>query len=292
MQLNFEAIGSHWQIDIDVDKRDQLDLQQDLMTLVESFDQTYSRFRNDSLVHQIASRSGRYSFPANAKQLFHLYRQLYDLSRGSFTPLVGDLLVDTGYDAQYSLVAADQIRPTVGWESVMEYSHPVLETKQPVTLDFGAAGKGYLIDLIGRLVRVRGVKNFTIDGSGDIKFAAENRDSLRVGLEHPEQTGQVIGVLKLDPGQAIASSSGNRRRWEGYHHIIDPKLQKSPEHILATWVMADEAMTADALSTALFLVESETLQKKFEFEYLILYPDMKVNRSAGFQAELCTQQSH
>jgi len=97
--------------------------------------------------------------------------------------------------------------------------------------------------------------------------------------------GQVIGKVDFLSG-AMCSSAGNRRAWGGFHHIIDPDTRQSPTEIIASWVIAPEAMIADALATALFLSPPEYFQQHFEFEYLLLNKHLRVKRSKGFAAEL------
>lgn len=285
MQWQFEAIGTHWTIDIDPGGPNCSLLEQKIRKLIEEYDLVYSRFRTDSLIHRISLKAGRFKFPDSGQEIMALYRQLYQLTSGSFTPLIGDTLIGAGYDQNYTLTPTHLDSPP-NWEEVLNYRHPFLETTRPVTLDFGAAGKGQLIKLVAQALTDQHVYDFTIDAGGDIAYHASDGQKLRVGLEDPSDPTKVIGVIELESGQAIASSAGNRRRWSQYHHIIDPHKLASPKEILACWVIAKQPMVADGLATSMFLVNPTKLLTEFEFEYLILYPDMQVYRSGGFKAEL------
>jgi thiamine biosynthesis lipoprotein ApbE len=53
-------------------------------------------------------------------------------------------------------------------------------------------------------------------------------------------------------------------------------------------VIADHTITADGLSTALFLKQPEMLATQFQFEYLILYDDYSFKKSDNFHAVLFT----
>lgn len=285
-QWQFEAIGTQWVIDI---YNPLLSLEEDLVlnkvkNLIEEFDKNYSRFRADSLITQIAKESGSYNLSPDAQKLFDLYKKLYDLSGGSFTPLIGSVLEQAGYDASYSLIPKT-IKPIPKWEEALDYNFPVLKTTQPVVLDVGAGGKGYLIDLVGQLLDDQGLNNFCIDAGQDILYKNSSGASLDVGLENPGNIEQVIGVAKI-LNNSICGSSGNRRKWADFHHIIEPKTLVSPKNVIAVWVVAKEALVADALSTYLFLASPESLQSQFQFEWLILYKDYSINKSEDFPAEL------
>ena len=251
--FTFQAIGTSWVIDIPEDVLDEKQLLISIQKCIDKFDKTYSRFRSNSTVSQIAGKAGTYIFPDDAEPMFLLYRELYEINEGLITPLVGQVLVDVGYDAQYSLQPKDEIRKIKKWDEVMKYSHPILEVKEPIQLDFGAIGKGCLIDLVGEILRDKGINNYTINAGGDIAYKNSHDKLLRVGLENPENTKEVVGVVEII-NKSVCGSAGNRRAWGKYHHIINPNTAESPKHILGLWVVADNTRLADGLTTALFFV--------------------------------------
>ena len=283
-RLDFEAIGTTWSVEsaLLADSASATDLGDAISAKIEVFDRAYSRFRDDSLVSAMARRAGWYDLPKDAAPMLAIYRRLYDLTAGAMTPLIGQVLSDTGYDAHYTLRPGTPIPPS-DWDDILEYqSDGRLLMHRPALLDFGAAGKGYLADQLGDIMMAHGCLDFCIDAGGDI--VRQGSGSLRVGLEHPDAAGQVIGVANLAIG-ALCGSAGNRRTWGQYHHVIDPHKLASPRHIQALWVYAADGLTADALSTALFFVSPSRLADEFEFEYAIISQDMKLARSPGFPAE-------
>ncbi len=282
-KLTFEAIGTHWVIDCwgsAIGKNILLDL---ITNRVEVFDKTYSRFRKDSLVWKISEKKGEYTFPPDSKKFFDLYDQFYKITNGAFTLLIGNTLDEAGYDSDYSLIPK-KINTVPPVSSIYSFEYPKLEVKKPYILDFGGLGKGYLIDILSDLLIENQIESFCIDGGGDIR-CQNLKSSMRVGLENPEDFKQVIGVIEVN-NKSICASSGNRRRWANFHHIINPKTKSSPDKILATWVIAEDTITADGLSTCLFLESPDKLNKYFDFEYLILYPDFSIKKSKNFSAEL------
>lgn len=283
----FEAIGTHWQISfVYPDTQDWSALRQKIDQRISTFDQVYSRFRTDSLVTQMAHKQGNFFLPPDAKPLFDLYYELYLLTDGDFTPLIGQALVQAGYDAEYSL-QPKVLTPVPRWEEVLEYRYPHLEVKSSVVLDFGAAGKGYLVDLVSQILVEAGCESFCVDAGGDMYYHHASQEKLRIGLEDPLNTEKVIGVAEIC-NQSICGSAGNRRAWGQYHHIIDSQTLSSPQNILATWVIAQKTIFADALATCLFFISPEKLAHTYDFEYLIMYKDCSISRSSGFSAEIFT----
>lgn len=286
--VRFEAIGTQWQIDFPdgllASKQEKI--LREIAERIKTFDKDYSRFRSDSLVSQIARAAGDYRLPADAEPLFTIYEELYRLTNGLMTPLIGDVLVAAGYDAEYSLQPKILTSP-LPWEESMERHGLELTVKQPALLDFGAAGKGYLIDIVSEIIREAGVTSFCVDAGGDMAYYSETGEVLRVGLEHPSIPETAIGVAQLS-NQSLCGSAGNRRAWSRFHHIINPDSLTSPRHISALWVVASTTLLADALTTALFFADPKILAEHYQFEYLIMRADHSITCSKNFPAELFT----
>jgi thiamine biosynthesis lipoprotein len=234
----FEAIGTRWQITLPtLPEEEAEEVMPRALARIAQFDQTYSRFREDSMVSDMARGTrvaGTYQLPEDAQQIMDLYEHLYEVTGGKFTPLIGQALSDAGYDAAYTLRAGTLSIPPA-WHDVLDYSFPTLTLKQPALLDFGAAGKGYLVDIIAEYFKGKGINSFTINAGGDIRYEDKDGTPLRVGLEHPDDPTQVIGVAAITSG-SICGSAGNRRAWGEFTHILDPDTLTSPKHLKACYL--------------------------------------------------------
>lgn len=290
-RFDFDAIGSRWQID--TDEPLQQDLRAHLLDRVERFDATYSRFRRDSLVSRIAAAAGggRFEFPADSLALFAVYDRLHAVTEGAVDPLVGRELELLGYDATYSLTpapeevrAAERSLGPVTWGADVEREGTTIVTRRPLVIDVGAAGKGYLVDLLSAPLQEAGHTRFVVDGSGDLRHRGER--ATRIGLEHPFEPRQVIGVAELR-GQSLCASGISRRAWgDGLHHVLDARTGVPVSDVVATWVVADEAAVADGLATALFFTSAHRLSESFNFTYVRMHSDGRAESSPGFVGEL------
>ena len=283
--FTFEAIGTHWQIDINanISSQEQKELLQKITNRIEIFDQTYSRFRKDSLVTKVVAQPGTHLFPADAPPLFTIYQNLYKATGGAFTPLIGKTISEAGYDSNYSFKQQPLSAP-LPLQSIT-FKGRKITTTRPLLIDVGAAGKGYLIDLIGELLAKEKFHDFCIDAGGDILQSDTSNNQIRVGLEHPEHADQVIGVVNI-ANKSICGSAGNRRKWGDFHHIINANTLASPTDIIATWVVTDTALVADAIATCLFFTPAEELLPYYQFEYLSMYADHTVKKSSHFPGKL------
>ena len=252
------------------------------------FDATYSRFRRDSLVSRIAAArdGGRFKFPDDAIALFDLYDRLFAATRGAADPLVGRELELLGYDADYSFSPAHEERRRGSWTSGVIRDGVTVTTRHPLVIDVGAAGKGYLVDIVSEMLRQAGIARFVVDASGDLRHSGDH--GIRVGLEHPFDPRSVIGVAHVQD-RALCASAVNRRLWgDGLHHLIDARTGVPAREVVATWVIADDTATADGLATALFFTEPRRLAENFRFTHVRMFVDGRADMSPDFDGELFT----
>lgn len=278
----FEAIGTQWQIDTARPLPDAV--RADVRGCIKRFDRTWSRFRDDSLVADIARGPGDWELPDDAESLLSMYDELHEATGGAVNPLVGRRLSDLGYDQDYSLTASAEIGAVPTWDSV-EWKPPVLTTIEPVLLDVGAAGKGLLVDLVSNMVG-RETHHFTVDASGDLYHGGTT--PLRVALEHPLDPTRAIGVAEIDPEDALCASATNRRAWgDGLHHVIDARTGRPTDDVIATWVVTPQScMRADGLATAYFFAGPEALGGLYQHEFVRMFVDGRVEWSPNFPGEV------
>lgn len=282
MIYQFEAIGTLWSIEsVSVLPHDLKDKIQNRIT---EFDVVYSRFREDSLVAKLR-QPGVYTFPNDVKKLLNFYEALYQVTDGAVTPLIGETLEHAGYDSEYSLQPKSGIATPPAWRDAMTWNDVNVEVKQPIVLDVGAAGKGYLVDIVAEVLKNHTITDFVIDASGDIYHYGQGVE--RVGLENPYDEGKVVGVAKLK-NKSLCASSSNRRKWgdgDDWHHIVNAKTGKPVQDVVATWAVADSTMVADGLATALFFVPFHALAD-WDFEGVRLLASGTIEKTDNFVGEL------
>lgn len=259
----FDAIGVPWEIETPTPLAEPL--RTAVLDRIDAYDRAWSRFRTDSLVARIAREPGAWRLPDDARDLFELYRLLYTVTRGRMSPLVARSLARLGYGPE--LTAGPNGGPISAprWEDAIAWDGTLLSAPRPVTLDVGAAGKGQLVDRVVDVLTAGGVRDVIVDASGDIRRCGTG--AIRVGLEHPGDPARVIGVGTLGTG-ALCASAINRRTWgDGMHHVLDALTGLPTDRVVATWVVAETALVADGLATALFFAEPEEISAHFDFQF-------------------------
>ncbi|HKP07259.1 MAG TPA: FAD:protein FMN transferase, partial [Microbacterium sp.] len=173
------------------------------------------------------------------------------------------------------------------WRERLTWQDGRLALTEPAMIDVGALGKGRLVDLVLGILSRTDSADLTVDAGGDL--AVRGRPQ-RIGLEHPFDPRRAIGVWEVTDA-ALCASAINRRSWPSatgttLHHVLDARTGQPVRAIAATWAMASDAMTADAIATALFFDGGPRLAHEWGVEWVRMTTDGRVGWSPGCRAEL------
>ncbi|HSO94177.1 MAG TPA: FAD:protein FMN transferase, partial [Candidatus Dormibacteraeota bacterium] len=223
-----------------------------------------SRFDENSEVVSLSRLPGRpLRVSRTLFQLIEFALALNRLSNGAFDVTVGGLMESRGFDRNYRTGGrhgfAGAIAPALAGEIVLDAEERTVMLARPFLLDLGAVAKGLAIDLAAR--ELGRFAMFSIDAGGDIYVAGQpEKGGWRVGVQDPERGGAAREILKVADA-AVCTSGGYQRVTErpGQHHVLDPRTRVSPGDVLSATVVAPNAMLADGLSTALFILGAEGL---------------------------------
>lgn len=302
-------------------------VQKRIRAFVEEYESVLSRFRADSLVSRMAraEHGGEFEFPAWAGSLFALYSEFYAATRGAFDACIGADLLALGYNNSVQFVPelAASASSNIGswanyrrslpitWSDISQDSgSATLCTNQPVQLDFGAAGKGYFVDLVTQIIKEDlgsdspADFDFLVNAGGDMRVCfSEENDQIKVALENPFDTTQAVGVASIASG-ALCASSNARRRWKvkdasGFEsnliatHLINALDGIPACDLCASWAYIPAKTCdfptayADALATALFVSQESDLQKIVQnvgAEFAVMLPNHVLRKTSAFSA--------
>ena len=205
------------------------------------------------------------------------------LTDGAFDITVGELVRKHGFanknrekltDGQI-----DSLLQFVGYENISVKDGKLIKKFPQTTLDFNAIAQGYTSDKIASYFRSRNIRSFIVDVGGEVMCGDRKPDNSKwsVGIEQPsdedsrdnerqmQRERKTQQIIYLENESVV--TSGNYRKFyieDGvkYSHTIDPKTGRSVTHsLLSASVVAEDAVTADALATAFMVMGLERTQK-------------------------------
>lgn len=187
------------------------------------------------------------------------------LSGGALDPTVGPLMHAWGFrgegPARPAPEVLDSARSLVGWSRV-ETAEEGRRARLPVAgmaVDLGGIAKGYALDLALAAMKREGAGAAMADLGGNVSVdgpAPEGRREWNLGIRNPRGAG-TIGTLRMTGGSVATSGDYEQRFVEdgiAYTHIMDPRTGLPVRGMAQVTVAAPDGITADALSTLLFVL--------------------------------------
>lgn len=198
------------------------------------------------------------------KEVFDIIEKSFDLSRNS----------EGAFDISYASIGhlwrdanqkgvppnedeIESLKPYVDYRKIIldERQLTVYLPHKKMRIGLGGIGKGYAVDRAYDLLLGLGVKNFSVNGAGDIRVHSEVSAprQWRVGIRNPfEKKNVPMGALALRNG-AVATSGDYERffRYQGikYHHVLDGRSGEIARGVVSVTVLGRTSLVADTVAT-------------------------------------------
>jgi len=224
----------------------------------------FSRFETASALTQLNGAGQLRDAPPELASVVQRALAYHAQTRGAFDITVAPL-VDLYRER---LTGADPVEPTdaeirearglVAASAVSAGSREVRLGRAGMRLTLDGIAKGFIVDRMAAALEAGGVRDFLIDGGGDISTRGRNAAgrAWTVAVQDPEGTGRFPDVIPLANG-AVATSGSYERHYDAgrrFHHIVDGATGRSPLTCSSVSVVARSAMLADVLATSVFVL--------------------------------------
>jgi thiamine biosynthesis lipoprotein len=175
---------------------------------------------------------------------------------GAFDPTVGPIVGRLGFGP----ITGAKARP----QDLEVGATGMRKTVPGLTLDLCGIAKGHALDRITDGLKAIGVTSALVELGGEVRGLGDHPDGRpwRVGIARPDGAAGAVQRIVAPKGLALATSGNDRQGIEfgprGITHLIDPRVGHSvPAAPASVSVLADSAMLADALATALMVLGPE-----------------------------------
>ena len=241
---------------------------------VDRLEDELSRFRENSDITRINN------LPANQPlqlgldtfECLKVAQRVYADTNGAFDITIGTLLKcwrnNDGSLRNPSPKEIDIARMHTGTNllELNEAEHTIMLSASDVQVDLGGIGKGYAVDRLAELLHDWSIDVALISGGYSSVLALDappGKKGWPLTMTNPAGDKEILARPSLE--NAALSGSGIQKGG----HIIDPRTAEPVERRCAAWSSAPDAATADALSTAFMIMDTDEIK-----QYCSKHPDI------------------
>lgn len=133
-------------------------------------------------------------------------------------------------------------------------------------VDLGGIGKGFALDECFKILSENGIKHAAIEFGGDVRVMGGMPNNLPWRISLDKRLYEFLDDKELffdlfDGSVAVSSGYLKKSFNNKFHHIVNPYSLNSKEKYLFLIVLGKECVFCDALSTAFFNMDFNTINK-------------------------------
>ncbi len=269
---------------------------EDVFALFDRFERLTDEDAPDSALQRINAAAGKEPVVVDNDlyALIELALGFAQHTNGAFDPTFAAMSGLWRFDTDtHTLPSAEEIaarQQLIGWQRVKldPKARTVFLERAGMKLGLRGIVKGYVVDKAVTLLRERGIEDFILKSGGELFVSgAPGGGQRKVGLPDPRSAKN---YALLDVRDRALNTSSDKDRFfvlDGvrYHHIIDPRTGRPADKTRTVSVLSVDATSADALSTALFVMGPKDglalVEKLAGVEAVIVDADNRVHLSSG-----------
>lgn len=261
---------------------DALGLYSAVSDLVVLLEDEWSAQKTDSIASQL-NRGETPELDEDQEAFLEQVEALSERTGGAFDPKLYSVMAAWGfYDGNGRIPTDEQLQAALADKK----------------WDLGAAVKGYAGQEAVKILEEMGAERALMDLGGNIQTFGTKADGApwKIGIKDPAAQQEYLGVISVEGTMSIVTSGDYERGFEldgkKYHHIMDPMTGRPAESGLSSvTVICQDGLTADALSTALFVMGLEKgsmfWRDSNDFEAVFVTSQGKIYATEGLELTGC-----
>jgi FAD:protein FMN transferase len=157
-----------------------------------------------------------------------------------------------------------------------------IQLPKNMQIDLGGIAKGYVIDRIAKILYNTNIEKFLINIGGDIFCFDSTKKGWEIGLQNPFDENKIFDIFNIK-NKAVVTSGDYNRYFEinnkRFSHIIDSRTGLPVKKSLSISIFADTAMYADAIATAISVMNTNERKNFFhknkKLDYVLILGEKK-----------------
>lgn len=237
----------------------------DVDYLIKAINKSTSTYIPTSDISKINNGDNSVEIDGYFKEVFNKSAKIYHETDGIFDPTVGVLVNAWGFGPEEAIENLDSVKikellKFVGFNKVQIKENKIIKKYPEIYFDFNAIGKGYLVDVIGRLFEEHQIENYMVEIGGEIRARGVNDKNIpwRIAIENPNFDGSRSFATTIQLTNESIATSGNYRKFrttedgQKYVHTINTKTGYASESNLlsASVISKSDCADVDGYATA------------------------------------------
>ena len=288
--LQGDAIGTTFSIKYL--ERDAVNFDKKIDSLIKAINKSTSTYIPTSDISKINDGDTTIVVDAYFEEVFNKSARIFEETNGDFDPTVGVLVNAWGFGPENDIANLDSLKidsllTYVGFNKVSLNNGKVKKMYPQIYFDFNAIGKGYLVDLIGRLFEKNNIENYMVEIGGEIRARGVNQDGVawKIAIENPNEDGSRSFATVIQLNNESIATSGNYRKYrttpdgKKFVHTINTKTGYATESNLlsASVISKSDCADVDGYATACMAMGLEKtkafLKAHTELKAFLIYID-------------------
>lgn len=261
-------------------------------SLIKAVNKSTSTYIPTSDVSKINNGDTTVVVDAFFEEVFLKSEYIFKETNGAFDPTIGILVNAWGFGPEKAIEDLDSIKIVallkyVGFDKVSMKDRKVKKMYPEIYFDFNAIGKGYLVDVVGRMFEAHNIENYMVEIGGEIRARGVNQNEIpwKIAIENPNFDGSRSFATTIQLQNESIATSGNYRKYrttengEKYVHTINTKTGYATESNLlsASVISKSDCADVDGYATAFmamgFEKSTKFLEKHTELKAFLIYVD-------------------
>ena len=229
-----------------------------------------SKYKENSEISRL-NKLGKLNASPDTFYIIKKSKEFWQLSDSAFDITVGPLMDLWGFtEKKYYLPKEEEIKNSlnlVGADKIiLQDDNNMIEFRlSGMKIDLGAIAKGYAVDCAVRRLKEKGIKSCLINAGGQVYGLGDKFGKpWQIAIKDPRGK-DFLGYMELK-NKSVATSGDYEQYFIKdnlrYTHILNPKTgHPADSGIISVTVIAPDGLTADALSTAIFVLGKEKGQE-------------------------------
>ncbi|CAM1342620.1 FAD:protein FMN transferase [Tenacibaculum amylolyticum] len=265
--------------------KSNVNYQEPIDELFEAFNNSLSAYIPNSIISKVNENDTTVVVDAYFIEAYDKANRIYRETDGYFDPTIGKLIDAYGFGSgeekkNLSKEEVDSLMNLKGLEKIKIIDNKV-EKDPVIAYNVNAFAKGLGVDVIGRFIEEKGIKDYLVEIGGEIRARGNSpRDTFwKVAIDDPNTDGSRSQSRTIELNNQSMATSGNYRKFklnangEKIVHTVNPKTGLAQESNLlsVSVLLKGDCADVDAYATAFLAMGLEETK-----EFVKNRPDLKV----------------